>query len=369
MSFEFNHNLPPVSLDNYEEYFVLHIDGELNPTQTEALLIWLEQYPHLQEEFRLLQSTKLTPEVFPIDKESLLSHHMPAGSAQEDLLLLMDGELPAEKEKLVRFELSANEAYQQQYMQLLATRLDATELIPHPNKEELYRHERRVVFFRPWMRVAAAVLLMAGSGLWYANQQGADKTIVPATEGTAGVQPPVKKTIDAAPFAGVQNEKVTSTATDAVAAQNLPATKRDKERDNGLPAKKEAAAFSDHRSLAVQSVKPDVQEESATAQTEIAAATTLSVDPQNNINTPQRDARAVLTAASSLDEKNIVTIAALHPSQLPTTGEEPGANEERKGSLKGFFKKAARTIGRKTGLSIEKEDGEVLVGAMALKLK
>lgn len=367
MSFEFNHNLPPVSLDNYEEYFVLHIDGELNPTQTEALLAWLEQHPHLQEEFRLLQSTKLTPEVFSIDKESLLAHRMPAGSAQEDLLLLMDGELPAEKEKLVKFELAANAAYQQQYQELLAAKLDATEITAHPNRQELYRYERRVVFFRPWMRVAAAVLMLAGSGVWYFNNSS---DVTPTTEIATGTKVQSPLNIEAKPSSPDKTKTADAPAptTVAVAESDLQKATVDMKKVTESKSKKEAATTPDAQYVAMQSAKPAVQEDPIGTEPEVATQS-LSVDRQSNISTPQRDAKALLTTASSLDEKNIVTIAALHPSQSSVTGDEPSANDDRKGSLKGFFKKAARTIGRKTGLSIEKEDGEVLVGAMALKLK
>jgi hypothetical protein len=82
------------------------------------------------------------------------------------------------------------------------------------------------------------------------------------------------------------------------------------------------------------------------------------------------DRKPVLTTPLAMDQKKIVTsaIPVAYNSATPDEQMDASGNDDRKGSLKGFFRKASRLIGRKTGLSSDKED-EVLVGAVSLTLK
>lgn len=69
-----------VNRDNYEEYMMLYVDGELNDAAQQELLEYIEQHPECAAEFQLYQQIRVQPDrtqVFP-DKESLL-RTMPAG--------------------------------------------------------------------------------------------------------------------------------------------------------------------------------------------------------------------------------------------------------------------------------------------------
>lgn len=61
-----------ISLANYEEYFLLSADKELNKKQAAEVENFVLKNPHLQDEFTLLQQTRLQPEVIPFHgKEKL----------------------------------------------------------------------------------------------------------------------------------------------------------------------------------------------------------------------------------------------------------------------------------------------------------
>lgn len=63
-----------VNKDNYEEYMMLYVDGELNDAAQQALVSFIEQHPEFAVEFRLYKQICMQPDrsqVFP-DKDSLL---------------------------------------------------------------------------------------------------------------------------------------------------------------------------------------------------------------------------------------------------------------------------------------------------------
>lgn len=63
---------PGITLENYEEYFLLYVDGELTPSQAGDVERFVLQHPRLQEAFTLLRSTRLEAEqIFFNDKSSL----------------------------------------------------------------------------------------------------------------------------------------------------------------------------------------------------------------------------------------------------------------------------------------------------------
>lgn len=63
-----------VNKENYEEYMVLYADGELDQHEEAALLAYVEENPHLQEELDLYAATKMIPDetIVFADKESLM---------------------------------------------------------------------------------------------------------------------------------------------------------------------------------------------------------------------------------------------------------------------------------------------------------
>ena len=161
MSSKQNDKIPQVHPGNYEEFFLLYLDGELSEDQVSQVDAFLLAHPHLRAEFDLLAAARLTPETVSFDKEELLSQHMQLSSLETDLLLYMDQELPPGHKARLEKELAAHPDYRRKLDDLLKTRLDPAQTIAYPNKKELYRKTEKAGLLLPWMRIAAAVAVIA----------------------------------------------------------------------------------------------------------------------------------------------------------------------------------------------------------------
>ena len=114
MSFESN-NMNTIHLGNYEEFFILYMDNELSKEQVKMVDDFLIANPDLRAEFEILVSTKLPLEEFSFNKRDLFAENMNLSAIDEELLLYIDNELPADKKKIVELELASNKDYQLQH--------------------------------------------------------------------------------------------------------------------------------------------------------------------------------------------------------------------------------------------------------------
>lgn len=357
MSFNPNDTNSAINLGNYEEFFILYMDGELSGEQVAMVDTFLLQHPGLQAELDMLMSTKLpTDDVTFFKKEELLSDRMKLNVAEDGLLLYIDNELPSGEKEIVSRQLQADKSLQAQYALLLQTKLDASEHIPYPDREELYRRTERVVLFRPWMRVAAAALVIAALGWLYANNQN----------GSNGEQPPVvvKTTPEKKDQSSPLPQPMQQQSTDSQPLQNIASTgkeneiKKAGEKNNvekniqaveqQLPVQLQQTAYED-----VAVIEPPVQR---TTHVEDAAPINISGsgDALNN---------SFVTSAPQ--ERNTI-IEALPSATVPDDGE---VASNKKGSIKSLLRKATRLVERTTGISATNEDDELLIGAVAVKLK
>jgi len=61
-----------IALDNYETFFLLYVDGELNQTEQAEVELFVLQHPQLQAEFLLIQQTKLPIEELVFENKEIL---------------------------------------------------------------------------------------------------------------------------------------------------------------------------------------------------------------------------------------------------------------------------------------------------------
>jgi hypothetical protein len=154
-----------INRNNYEQFFLLYADGELNAAEKAAVDAFVLANPDLATELQMLNQAILQPEqiVFP-NKSNLLKQTPESAEWQEQLLLKLDGEL--DKRQLAKIDqiLNSDAAAVKEWQLLQQTQLSA-EVVLYPNKASLYRHqERRVVAMR-WYQIAAAAMLL-GFGVW-----------------------------------------------------------------------------------------------------------------------------------------------------------------------------------------------------------
>lgn len=358
-----------IHLGNYEEFFILYMDNELSPEQKLQVEAFLSEHPGLQTEFDMLMSTKLPLENFHINKEELMADNMKLSPVDEDLLLYIDNELAADKRKIVELELATNPGYGQQYQLLKKTILDAEEHIAYPNKEELYHRPVRIIAFSMWMRVAAAVVVTGALGLLFflSNSSGKQEPKVVAQQ----TEPQVKQQPGTNQVKTIENNQ----GTEAVALAQPETTGKVKSTTdipkNGTDIRKkerntEAVDPADQlANLRENNRKPqEIAEESYSG---IASLTTGI--PANRMITgsiPAFDPTAI--TKSSVINKSIVTTANPDTYNLSNAEGDKIASNNGKGSVKGFLRKATRLIEKRTGIDPTNGDGELLIGAVALKL-
>jgi hypothetical protein len=343
----------------------MYVDGELTNEQSDAVEAFAALHPDLQEELDILLTTKLDAETISFDKTSLLSDSMKQNVIDESLLLYIDDELKGDEKKNLEEKIANDTTYQYQHNLLLQTKLP-TEVIAYPNKAELYRKEERRIRPVIWYRAAAAVFVLMASGyMWYLGQDA-----VPHTNSVA--------TVPASKQTPVQQPNSTPSITEAT-TNNLAAVDEPTEQPVATPStvdRSEDFIAANHTAtrpvsqqegnLATQADEPIRTSVIVTPNTTIDAVAPQAIAtidrPQQIINT-----QPVTTTQALAYNKQNPEIATDNSGYDQAVALEPENN--KRGSVKGFLRKATRFIERRTGVATTNEDDELLIGAVAIKLK
>jgi len=357
MSFEAN-NMNTIHLGNYEEFFILYMDNELSQDQVKMVNEFLLAHPDLKAEFEILMSTRLPLEEFRFDKNDLLADSMKQTLVDEELLLYIDNELPVDKKRTVEAEIVSDNDYQLQHQLLLQTKLNPSEIISYPNKKELYRRTEKVASFKGWMRVAAAVIVIVVAGLFYFKNSPHPTSTDNSQNNIAVEKNPVQ-----------QNEKKKDVPSNSVSpsSKNLSndqvaivkSFEKKKESIQNIVQKKvveENQMTQDVIALnnGQQQEKEIPQRPKVTnVQFDGTNKTIALVEPKVSVNNPD--------VTSSSIERNI--------NETATVPEGTIASNSHKGSIKGFLRKATRVIEKRTGIDPTNQNGELLIGAVAINLK
>jgi hypothetical protein len=351
MSFEANNNMNTIHLGNYEEFIILYLDNELSDEQVEMVDSFLAAHPDLKAEFEMLQNTKLPLEDFDFDKTALMAENMKMSSVGEELLLYIDGELAAGEIKKLELELASNKDYQLQHQLLLQTKLDPLEKISYPNKKELHRRTERVISIKVWMRAAAAVIIIALSGLLYFK----NSTPVINPGSTAGDGKSVQK------LEPTENNTIN---------EATPSFENPKEIEVAVtkPAKKD---FNRVKTINKQEVKikTPVEQNNEVAQSNLPQEIKVDDVERPVVKNVQPNRNNIEETTASVNNSNVTSsLLERNINETPVNEDEPIASNDRKGSVKGFLRKATRMIEKRTGID-PTNDGELFIGAVAINLK
>ena len=289
-----------INLLNYETFFLLYADGELSPSEQEAVLQFVEQHPLLEAEFNRIKALKFTPDkgLVMMDKSSLRM------------------EIYEEAEADHRFEPDLS--------------------IVYPNKAELYRKENLLPVY--WLRmvgVAAALLFTMGIAWMVMGEKennpsiAMDKGIAP---GSSSTQTSTLPSANAA-IPSSKNKMVASTANlphqDVVAQASPLFQTASSAKPVGAENPDAQTTAELQQTIAIntpQVVLPDLPVASTPQQ--------ISVKPKANFS------ESVLLAAA----ERMATTAASMPSEPNTTMLINAAmKEEKKSGLRAII----RTINRR----------------------
>jgi anti-sigma factor RsiW len=355
-------NQPAIHLGNYEEFFLLYIDGELNDAQMQSVEDFVNEHPDLRSELDLLNGTKLSPETFSFPKEELLSQHMQQSVIGEELFLYMDNELSEDRKAQVEKDLANRPAYRLQLDSLLQTRLDASHTISYPDKKELYRREERRVAAFPWMRVAAAVLLLASGAVFYFSQSSKPATIT----GTASLPPVVKpKQVSTPAVKNAQEEAQTGLVAENVATPETKHTETEiKKKGMGeeILAKKNTLARKNILS------KPDIYNPAPDRGNDRILTHVSGIINEGMAQAPVRAIEPNKVVVSTINNSPVTSALHNRNTMEDALANSAPASNEHKGSVKGFLRKATRLIEKRTGID-PTNDGELLIGVVAVQLK
>ncbi len=336
-----------INRQNYEEYFLLYVDNELSAAEREAVEAFAALHPDLQEELELLVQTAVLPvQSFGLeDKSFLLADSMKLNAIDDTLLLYVDDELTGEQKQRVEEMLESKPEYRQQYELLLAAKLEK-ETIVYPYKSDLYRHtEKRIMPY--WLRIAAALIVVVALGLIFLlNGDGKEQAPLVATTPTVKENQP----------APLKNELAVTTPSEKVAAAETrqePAAKKNRETKLVIPQQEAPEQIAE--------VRTPVQEPSVVINPVVIA------DPKNN------DAVVVVEPQQNINAGHVTTEqpGTYNPIGTPVnTNPDYAVTESPKnGSVRGLLRKATRFIEKRTGVNPVNDDDELLIGAIAIKLK
>lgn len=212
-----------INRDNYEAYFVMYVDDELNATERKAVEQFIEENPDLEEEMVMLQQSVLrADDDIVFDQKELLfkgaSHiQINEQNCEEYFVLYGDDELTnAEKDKVEQF-VYHHPQYQAEFELIQQVKLVPDNGLSFPDKTYLYRTEEddnRVIAFPWWRFIAAAVaILVIGTLAWFILGNTGSHNDVAGKDGNA--QPQV--------ISPKNNEAVGTNKTEGLAVKENPA--------------------------------------------------------------------------------------------------------------------------------------------------
>src|SRR5690349_18999325 len=159
-----------INRHNYEEYFILYQDNELDADQRRAVEEFVQNNPDLKDELDAFSQYKLEPDpsIQYQGKEELLRPPVIKGSInlsnyEESLVLYLDNELTDEQVIEMKALIDRHEVVKKEWETIQKIKLQP-ELVSFGDKSTLYRKEENVRRLAPYWRIAAAVILFLLAG-------------------------------------------------------------------------------------------------------------------------------------------------------------------------------------------------------------
>jgi hypothetical protein len=362
---------------NYEEYFLLYIDNELNGDQKKQVELFVRENPDLEEELVMLRQSRLIPDdSIVFDKKHLLmkeentphSANPPfinLNNYEEWLIMYVDDELSSEERVAVEKFADAHPHVREEMAIFLQTKLQPEEIV-FPNKETLYRREKTVrVISMQWWKIAIAAILIISAGVSvYSVLINKNNNTTTSTSTAAVTKTDVEK--KTAP------KQATTGTPDAQQQLNVIPDKHQEERLTvAAPARKES------------NEKEKIQEQpggdnnrqlaySAPGENPIQLQpATVEID---NTTIEQPKVSEPVAIDDIMHKQNISPTPVTNPgvetpdnSSKPDDAAQYASNTENK-KFRGFFRKATRILERTTSIDAAGDD-KVLIGGMAINLK
>jgi len=416
-----------ITRQNYEEYFLLYVDNELNIVQRKAVEAFVEENPDLRAELIMLQDTVLPADdaIMFQDKGSLLKTSMAPNpvnetNCEEYFILYADDELTNEQKDQVEQFVYRHPQHQASFELLQQVKLMPDSSVVFPDKYALYRHveeeKRPVVVMRWWkMAAAAAVLLFIGGMGWYLA--GDDKPKQEAIVGNNGKQRQTTQSAQPAQPNGqesiapnnsntLQNQQGSTKVNNNAAAHDQEITRTGDQsasgNQQGVAVKNGEKRSTANSPVIVPQKKTNEQEGMAQNNNQKKDQDQRNIPDQQNVQ--QKEALAVhkepevkepvnkdpkgkdLEQIKRIDptQRNSVdrtTVSYVDPSAMaaltnhPTTDNYPEGPESmdnepnKKNRMRGFFRKVSRVFDKATNADPDNDKSSIRIASFEIGLK
>ena len=392
-----------ITIENYEEYFLLYVDNELPAELRTAVERFAAEHPQTREELEVLLQCRVRPdqqESFA-DKASMLHEPTevpersegnergpqarssssdrttisdlpgfanflvanPRGNYDETLILYIDGELDARARSEVDALLQKDPAAAETLRRLRQTVSHPDPSLVFPDKESLYRYEKtRRVILLPWLRagIAAAVLAAAALLLLPRGRKEPAQPAVAAKKVPAAVTPAGPRTLysDKKEEKGEQNiepnaEKEKAVYVSAKNKRSIPAAvKREEDGFTGTAAN-----------------RPVIAQTTATADSANRSAD-LSIATIGSDKSKALPANTVAMVNIPREQSSFATQALIQEQQEEAGADQVVLTSETggKNKFRGIFRRVSRAFG-KTAERDNEGQREVLISAFQVALK
>ena len=368
-----------ITRNNYEEYFLLYADNELSASEKIAVEEFVMVNPDLREELITLQQLKIKPEsniIFEnknlLFKQSGENSFINNNNYEEYFLLYADDELNDEEKKAVEKFVYNNPSLQQEFELLLSAKLQPDNNIVFPDKEILYKDERRKIIFLPWMRIAAAAIVLLLIGLFVFNnvRKNSEQIIVTtnpkqnANQKTVADNDNNNKKIKPVVTSATSDSLHNADASVKKLVINKPVTKMRAEKKNSVDK--------NNNEKQNQQLNPDVVSQSADSSEQIASAKISKSVQKINDSTVKE-----ITAPSSLTS-NTTNLVAYASTKTDDNADGENIDREdkfyiantsaKKSKFRGFFRQVSRAFA-KTAHGGNDNNDAVLIGSFRVALK
>lgn len=381
-----------INRNNYEAFFLLYTDNELNAEERTMVEGFIALHPDLAEELSVLSQTRLhaDDQLVYADKTGLLRQTTTGlineNNYKEYFLLYTDEELNAEEKRAVEEFAAASKEKQAELLLLQKVKIQPDENIVFNNKEVLYRTERKPARVVPvwWIRVAAAAaVLLTGIAVWTNindNETGTGNS--PAQTVIADKSNSVK--YNSSRHGQNNQEGTASSVKEDILAQDVATNEPGNSAASTTPEK--AIVKKEVRTIEAKSTdsqkKPDVENINI-ANTAIASVkdhvtedinnspqTTVPLIAANNEAKPNRDVKPLILDAAAFDgQDKTLNETPADKNNNKTAFLEPGNDKKPKGKLRELFRKASRIIDHATNAGEANDQSVVRIASFEIAKK
>lgn len=145
-----------ITLNNYEAFYLDYFEGKLSTENVAALLLFLEQHPHLKVDFDSMDDLTLSEDAVLFEEKSLLKDF----SKSEQLMIGAIEQINSSSETAELNEMLHKSTVLTQNFALYQKTILRKEHVVFPAKNKLKRSKGVMVYLYPIIAVAAALILL-----------------------------------------------------------------------------------------------------------------------------------------------------------------------------------------------------------------